>query len=301
MRNRYFLLLDLALLSLAPFIALMLRFEGAAWLDGYFATAIWFALGTLPIKLALAWRAGLYRCIWRFASIVELERILAVGLASAAVTTAIGVGLKLAGAPQRMPLSAIAIDAMLTLAIFAGPRLGSRFLHLRRRREGKAVRTLVVGAGAAGQMVARESKLGDRVSFEVVGFLDDDRSKIGQMLQGCRVLGKVDSLPSLVRDLRHQRSHHRHALRPRGRDPPYRRTRLKRRRPHPHSPEHHGYRLRPHRVQRPPPSRNSGPTPPRPHPDRHLEGPGARQRPHGHGDRRRREHRLRTLPPDRRP
>lgn len=201
MRNRYFFLLDLALLSLAPFVALLLRFEGAAWLDGYFATAIWFALGTLPIKLALAWRAGLYRCIWRFASIVELERILAVGLASAAVTTTIGVFLKLAGAPQRMPLSAIAIDAMLTLAIFAGPRLGSRFLHLRRRREGKAVRTLVVGAGTAGQMVARESKLGERVSFEVVGFLDDDRSKIGQMLQGCRVLAKVDSLPSVVRDL----------------------------------------------------------------------------------------------------
>ncbi len=155
----------------------------------------------LPIRLALAWRASLHRCIWRFASIEQFESILAVRLASAAVTTAIGVGLKFAGAPQRMPLSSIAIDAMLTLAIFADPRLSSRFLHLRRRREGNAVRTLVVDAGTAGQMVARESKLGERVNYEVVGFLDDDRSKIGQILQGCRVLAKVDSLPSVVSDL----------------------------------------------------------------------------------------------------
>ena len=201
MRNRYFLLSDAVLLSLVPFVALLLRLEGTAGLDGYLPTLLWFTFLTLPLRLAIAWRAGLYRCIWRFASITELERILVAGSGIAVVTTVIGLGLKFAGAPQRMPLSAIVIDAMLTLAVLAGPRLGTRVMHLRRPRAGDALRTIVVGAGAAGQMVAREAMVGDSAHFEVIGFVDDDDRKLGQMLNGVRVVGKVDELPRLVREL----------------------------------------------------------------------------------------------------
>jgi len=201
MRNRYFLLLDAVLLALVPLVALVLRLEGFEGLAGFEQTLIWFTVLTLPLRLAIAWRAGLYRCVWRFASITELERILVAGLVIASVTTVIGLGLPFAGTPQRMPISAIAIDAMLTLAVLAGSRLGARIMHLRRPRAGSAIRTMVVGAGAAGQMVAREAAHGDSVHFEVVGFVDDDDRKTGQMVNGVRVVGKVDELPRLVREL----------------------------------------------------------------------------------------------------
>ena len=201
MRNRYFFLLDVTLLSLIPFVALVLRLEGVAGLGGYERTLLLFTLLTLPLRLVIAWRAGLYRCVWRFASITELERILVAGFSIAIVTTVIGLGLEFVGAPQRMPISAIAIDAMLTLAALAAPRLGARVLHLRRPRAGDAIRTIVVGAGAAGQMVAREAAHGESVHFEVIGFVDDDDRKVQQMVNGVRVIGKVDELPRLVREL----------------------------------------------------------------------------------------------------
>ena len=201
MRNRYFLFLDALLLSVVPLVALLLRLEGTAGLDGYLSTLLAFTVLTLPLRLLIAWRAGLYRCIWRFASITELERILAAGAIIAVVTSIVGVGLPLAGAPLRMPLSAIVIDAMLTLAVLAAPRFGARMMHLRRPRTGEAVRTLVVGAGSAGQMVAREAAHGESVHFEVIGFVDDDVRKIGQMVNGVRVVGKVDELPRFVREL----------------------------------------------------------------------------------------------------
>ena len=58
------------------------------------------------------------------------------------------------------------------------------------------------GGRRRGRAVRRESKLGDRVSYEAIGFLDDDCSRNCQMLQDCRVLGKVGSLSCLVRNLR---------------------------------------------------------------------------------------------------
>ena len=201
MRNRYVFLSDATLFLLIPLVALLLRLEGIAGIGAYLQTLLWFTFLTLPLRLAIAWRAGLYRCVWRFASITELERILVAGLGIAVVTFTIGLGLKFAGAPLRMPISAIVIDAMLTLAVLAAPRLGARVMHLRRPRVGDAVRTLVVGAGTAGQMVAREAAHGERVHFEVIGFVDDDNRKVGQMVNGVPVTGRVDELPRLVREL----------------------------------------------------------------------------------------------------
>ncbi len=201
MPNRYFLLLDGLLLALAPLLALLLRLEGTAGLGSYAEPLLWFTLLMLPISLAIAWRTGLYRCAWRYASISELERILLAGISITVVATVMNFGLQAVGTLQRLPLSVIAIDVMLTFMVLAGPRLGARALHLRRRRGGAAVRTIVVGAGGAGQMVAREATLGDQIQFTVVGFVDDDPRKLGQMVNGVRVVGRVDELPRLVREL----------------------------------------------------------------------------------------------------
>ena len=201
MRNRYYLLLDLLGMVLVPFAVLALRFEGFTWPVGFAGTAIAFGLLTLPVRLASAWRAGLYRSIWKFASIRELERILAAGLSAALVNAVIGIWIVRLVSPYRMPYSALVLDALLMTAILAAPRLLARFRHLRRKRDGDAVRTIVVGAGSAAQMVAREAIQSDRAQFEVVAFVDDDHRKIGQSLNGVRVAGRIDDLPRLIRDL----------------------------------------------------------------------------------------------------
>ena len=203
MRNRHFLALDVVGLLIVPFLVLSLRFEGFEWPAGYLQTVSTFALLTLPVRIFIAWRTRLYSRLWKHASVTELERILTAALASAAINFAIGIGMHewFALTPHRMPYSALTLDAMLSIAVLATPRLAVRFLHARRKREGEGVRTIVVGAGSSGQMIAREAVSSDRAHFEVVAFVDDDKSKHGQLLNGIKVEGRIDELPRLIREL----------------------------------------------------------------------------------------------------
>jgi FlaA1/EpsC-like NDP-sugar epimerase len=202
MRNRHFFLLDIVGLAIVPFIVLALRFEGIAWPPGYMDVALAYGAVTLPFRLFFAWRSGLYRCIWQHASIVEAERILVAGISSAVVNFFIGTWLlqTMDLATRRMPYSALVLDAMLSLGVLAGPRLAARFLTVRRRRTSVGTRTIVVGAGNAGQLIARESLASERANFTVVAFVDDDRRKLGMLLNGVRVEGRIDDLPRLIRD-----------------------------------------------------------------------------------------------------
>jgi FlaA1/EpsC-like NDP-sugar epimerase len=201
MRNRYYFLMDLFGLAVAPFLAMALRLEGFGWTPDYVEAALWYMGLTLPLRIGTAWTTGLYRCIWRFASIVELEKILIAGAIIAVTNVLVGFGIEGTISPARMPFGAIALDSMISVAVLAGPRLASRIMQLRRRREGEAVRTLVVGAGSAAQVVAREAIQSERAHFEIVGFVDDDVKKQGQLMNGIRVIGRVDELPRLIRSV----------------------------------------------------------------------------------------------------
>jgi len=203
MRNRHFLLLDLVGLAVVPFVVLVLRFEGTVWPAGYGRTVLIYAALTLPLRLIIAWRGGLYSCIWRHASVVELERILTAGLAAAAVNFAIGIGMRewLEITPHRMPYSALTLDALLSIAVLSSSRLSARWIEARKHRAREGVRTIVVGAGSAGMLIARESLASDRATFQVVAFADDDASKTGHMLNGIRIEGRIDDLPHMIRDL----------------------------------------------------------------------------------------------------
>ena len=203
MRNRHFLLLDVFGLLLVPIVVLAIRFEGLAWPPGYLEVGIVFALATLPIRIWLAWQMGLYRCLWRHASIVELERILIAALIIGGATLLLGaLVLPATGLMERrMPYVALALDAVLTLLVLSSSRLGVRYLYARNRRTADGVRTIVVGAGSAGQAIAREAASSPRAGFSIVGFVDDDKRKQGLMLNGIRVEGRIDEIPRLAREL----------------------------------------------------------------------------------------------------
>ncbi len=203
MRNRQFLLLDSLGLFTVPFVVLVIRFEGFAWPPGFLSIALLFALISLPLRLYIAWMTGLYSCLWRYASIVELERILRATLISSVATFTLGALVLpwLGIIPVRMPYVALVLDGLLSMMILAAPRLAVRYLSARRFRDATGVRTIVVGAGSAGQLVAREASASGRAQYTVVGFADDDRRKQGLLLNGIRVEGRIDDLPRLIRDL----------------------------------------------------------------------------------------------------
>jgi FlaA1/EpsC-like NDP-sugar epimerase len=62
-----------------------------------------------------------------------------------------------------------------------------------------AKRLLIVGAGEAGRMLAREVGTRARDQYDAVGFLDDDPKLVGRAVDGLPVLGATGTLADIVR------------------------------------------------------------------------------------------------------
>jgi FlaA1/EpsC-like NDP-sugar epimerase len=208
LRNRHMLLFDVVTLFASCLLAYVIRFEGfSAWINtaqrGVF---FWFLALAVPMRIALFWFLGLYRRYWSLASVGELERVLGAGLAAAACSFSIGILLLTVFrfTSDRMPLSVFTIDALLVCAGITLPRISARFT--RRRQEQRNLRrelpsALIVGAGVAGQMAARELRAHPQAEFMPVGFLDDDRAKRWLLVADLPVVGTVDELAAAAKAL----------------------------------------------------------------------------------------------------
>jgi FlaA1/EpsC-like NDP-sugar epimerase len=202
-RNRYLLFTDAGLLAAAPFLAYAIRFEGWTWGVNDRATALVFAAVALPFTIAVCAAFGLYRRLWRYASIAELELIFAAAATANAVQLLLGlwilpaVGLTV----KRVPFSVAFTMALLTFALLGAPRMLMRIAGWRslRRNSGKGDRrVLIAGAGQVGESIVRELRANPELEMDPVGFVDDDLSKHGMRLSSLPVYGPLHSIPSLV-------------------------------------------------------------------------------------------------------
>ena len=202
-RNRYLLASDVLLLALLPFVVYALRFESFTWEPDHFATARAFALVMLPIEITILVGFGLYRRLWKFASIWELKLIFAAGITAAVVAWLVGVfALPMSGlSPVRVPLSVLVMYSVFTIASVALPRLLLRMTgrkHGSRRTGESERRVLIAGAGEAGQMVVKEIEANPQLGLIAVGFVDDDHAKLGLRLGNLRVLGTLSEMRTIA-------------------------------------------------------------------------------------------------------
>ena len=202
LRNRHLLLLDALLLAASTLGAYVVRFEGFDWGSAVRFTALVYLVVSLPLKLAVLHYAGLYRRLWRFAGVAELEHILVATAISASLCSLVGaVVLPALGlTPMRVPLSVLFIDACLSSGAVALPRLFIRLLGRRSqwRKLEAAKRVLIVGAGAAGEIIVKELLSHPQLGLNPIGFVDDDRSKHGHRLCDLPVHGSLEHIKDLV-------------------------------------------------------------------------------------------------------
>lgn len=158
----------------------------------------------LPLVVAIYgivfWVLGLYRGLWRYASLPDLQRIVAaVGLAALAVPALLSF-VRLGFA---VPRSVYLLTPALIMLAMSGSRLAYRAW-----REGRLVPSidrlgatpvLVLGGGAAAAALLKELALSSQ--WRVVGLLDDDAGKQGGELLGVKILGPVASVGSVARRL----------------------------------------------------------------------------------------------------
>jgi FlaA1/EpsC-like NDP-sugar epimerase len=204
LRNRAFFASDIVLLSLCALVAFGASYDGP--IDREVARTLRvFVLAAVPLKLlALLW-LGLYRRLWRYASVADVEILLAGAGVCALVDIFLGAvglsGLGLLAAP--LPFAVILIDACLGAVAIAMPRVGVRLGARRERRTRNEFfrRTIVVGAGAAGGMIVRELAENTQLDMVPVAILDDDPRKHGLRLNNVPVLGNLRALPQIAKQI----------------------------------------------------------------------------------------------------
>ena len=142
-----------------------------------------------------------YRNLWQFAGIAEVRNIVAAALASTALQI---VGMRILSLP--VPRSYPLLYLILLTASVGLTHYGLRIYELEKERvqnhSSGAVRTMIVGAGQAGNMLLAEMHNSQNVSRIIPCVVDDDPAKIGSYLQGIPVVGKTDAIPELAERFR---------------------------------------------------------------------------------------------------
>jgi len=137
---------------------------------------------------------------WRFTGPTDLAHLLKATIAGTAILAFIERGIL---SNKAFPLSIYVIEFVFTtfclIAVRAAAVLMFNGVRANRPDNDKSVRALVIGAGFAGHMLAKEMR-GSNTGFHVVGFVDDDRDKLGTSVHGVPVLGTIDQLPELAPD-----------------------------------------------------------------------------------------------------
>jgi FlaA1/EpsC-like NDP-sugar epimerase len=187
---------DLAITALAWWIAKLLRY--ALKPD----EIVSFQLLEIPIVLLVQgvvfrW-TGLYRSVWRFASLPDLWNILRAAVMGA---VAIYLSLFVYDRLENVPRSVLLLYPVLLAILLGGPRLAYRFWKDSRNdllHNQSVKRVLIVGADRAGEVLSRDLRRDNR--YAVVGFIDDKASLRGASINGHPVLGRFDQLPEVARE-----------------------------------------------------------------------------------------------------
>ena len=192
---------DLVAVAGAWLIAFWLRFNldiPEAYSEQALASVTW----VVPLYGAIFYGAGLYRGIWRYASLPDLQRIiLAVGGAALAVPAMLFM-LQLA-----VPRSVLVMSPILLVVIMGGSRLAYRGWKERRLGLAPAVGrepVVVLGAGEAAASLIKD--LSRSPQWQVIGIFDDDRALHRRQIHGAMVYGEISDLSAMQPKLKAQRA-----------------------------------------------------------------------------------------------
>ena len=187
---------DIIAVNLSYFLALLLRFDlkytkiDQTYLDAFKQSAPIYTVFCIIVFMLLK----LYRSIWRFASYIELMRI----MAACFITTAFNC-IFVTVAFVRMPLVYYVFGAILQCFFLLVARFSYRLFlviyEAKLKSKAKDVpKIMIIGAGSAGQMILRDINRSDYTDERVACVIDDDESKWGRYIEEVPVVGGRDEI-----------------------------------------------------------------------------------------------------------
>ncbi len=156
------------------------------------------------VAACVFWPMGLYRGIWRYASMNDLIQITkAVSLAVLIFVPILFVTSRAEFLPRSLPI----INWFVLMALLGGPRfiyrlIKDRHFSLTADPTGKpGIPVLLVGAGDEAEAFIRDLHRQPGAAYRVVGILDEKGRRVGQHIRNVPVLGKPEDLTSVMRRL----------------------------------------------------------------------------------------------------
>jgi UDP-GlcNAc:undecaprenyl-phosphate GlcNAc-1-phosphate transferase len=197
-RRVFEVLLDVLLVALAYYGALVLRWDG-----NLPAEQLAIFVNTLPlvitIQMAFFLVGGVYRGMWRYAGINDLLVIAKSTVAGAAVSAVVIFLIYSFQGPSR---AVALLHMILLLVLMSASRLSFRLLRAlivgRQAANPDARPVLIYGAGDGGELLIREITNNPVHCYAPVGFIDDDTRKTGKLIHGYRIF-RSNQLPELMR------------------------------------------------------------------------------------------------------
>src|SRR5512132_3547262 len=163
----------------------------------YLTDMLWTLAWIMPLQGGIFLAFGLYRGLWRFASVLDLQRIVLAAALGAVLVPLVVVMLHLQAI---IPRSVLILYPIVLIFLMAGDRFAYRIWKEHRLYSPLAALgepVLVIGAGMAGARLTDE--LSRSRQWRVVGLLDDDQAKQGRLLRNVSVLGPIAELPQWAR------------------------------------------------------------------------------------------------------
>ena len=205
--DKYQLFIRRIILIVVDMISLLLSYYGSMMLYDYrmieefaFYETIPIIISLIIVSLGIFTVMKLYSSLWQFASINELINIVISTMLSAMAFMIINM---ITG--NQLPVNMIIGYWMISTLLVGGIRFSYRFLRLYASRHalfGRSdvpnKRVMVVGAGAAGEKILRETLNTKGLHKTIVCFIDDDPHKIGRRIHGIPIVGNRESIKNSV-------------------------------------------------------------------------------------------------------
>jgi FlaA1/EpsC-like NDP-sugar epimerase len=198
----FFLFADSLLITFSLYASFWLRFDGAIPAEYILKFPAYLGLA-LVVKISFLAAFGMYKVSWRFFGLTDLQKLIAAVSLATISLVAVYLGFRTRGPVSGFPRAVMLADYVITLGALGVLRISKRavieyFSKSGRMRHGRT-RILIVGAGDAGSAIGREMLINKKSKYFPMGYIDDDLSKQGMSIQGIRVLGTRNDIPTLLK------------------------------------------------------------------------------------------------------
>ncbi|MEW6571216.1 MAG: polysaccharide biosynthesis protein [Nitrospirota bacterium] len=183
---------------MANYLAFLIRFESELSSE-YLTMFASYLPVLLLIRLIFIIQPGLHKGMWRYASINDLIKIINSATFGSVIFF---ISVRYVVGDMNYPRSIFVLDWILFIILSSGSRLFIRVFREYVFLEPLSKKILIVGAGDASEMIAREMKNNRDCPYKPIGFADDDIHKKGLTIHGIPILGQIGEIPKMIKKLK---------------------------------------------------------------------------------------------------